>query len=599
LGSLAVFRARSGPADETTAAAMLAAAPHRGTSREVQVAGDAVLGVSYEDALGDASIASHDGWTAAFAGSLDNVAELDAELGRRGAGGAGAEHGAGGSAAGTVLSAFRAWGEQALARLRGSFSGAVAGGGELRVFRDQFGTKPLFARQDDRGYYAATEIKQVVAGAGISRTPDLGGLEDIFYGTVKQRTAVAGVGRVGRASVVLVSAGGRATERRYWDPRALLETSRADADEAAERVAALLERATARCLTPHSVVLLSGGLDSPTIAAFAAERARTCWGRPLEALTATFPDHPSVDESELVGLVASELGLSLSTYVARAGVLDDVERWVDVADGPTDTLSLPQVAEAFVEARRGGARTVLTGEMAEYVFELRTYMLDHLIANGRLGAAGRAIAMDRRFGRGWSSIARELVRVALPSPVGAALKRRFGEDGLHIPAWVDAARVGGTSAAPPPARRRWSENQLGPFLGSAYSFEADDIAAATCGVQVRWPFADIDLWEYVLSLRAETKYPDARTKSLVRRAMHDRLPPEIVDRRTKTAFNEYSEAKPEYPDLRRLVGGGDHRLPGVDYALLSERLERENMDHFELQWARDLARVHAFLRLLS
>jgi hypothetical protein len=36
-------------------------------------------------------------------------------------------------------------------------------------------------------------------------------------------------------------------------------------------------------------------------------------------------------------------------------------------------------------------------------------------------------------------------------------------------------------------------------------------------------------------------------------------------------------------------------MPGVDYRLLAERLEREQLEVFELQRARDLARIHAFV----
>jgi hypothetical protein len=38
-------------------------------------------------------------------------------------------------------------------------------------------------------------------------------------------------------------------------------------------------------------------------------------------------------------------------------------------------------------------------------------------------------------------------------------------------------------------------------------------------------------------------------------------------------------------------------MPGVDYGMLAEHLERADMNVFEYIWAKDLAAVHAFLDL--
>jgi len=569
---------------------MAVAAPHRGNEVRVVSKGRTVLAITRSPGTDDASVADADGIVASFTGVLDNQAELDARLSR-----------SPDSAAGTVAAAFRAWGDAAPARMRGTFAGAVVDEKGLRLFRDHFGTKPLFAREDARGFYAATEIKQVCAGAGIAREPDPEGLEDILYGTVGDRTAISGVTRVGRGSMVHVNGAGP-TQRRYWEPSNLLETSAMGVTEAGERIRELLERAVRRSVTAGAAVLLSGGLDSPTIAAFAAPHHRDEFGTPLRALSAAYPEHPSVDETERVALVAADLGLELTTYVPRAGVLDDVERWVDLADGPTDTLSLPQAAEAYLGARAVGADTVLTGEMAEYVFELRHYLLDHLLAHGRFGAAGHLIAAQRRRGRRWKPIVKDLARAILPPRLATAYVDLRGRDGRRLPAWIDPHRVGGGTHRPDLARppgKRWSEMQIAPFIGAAYTFEADEICAASCGVTIRWPFADIDLWEFVLSLRAEVKYPDLESKSLVRRAMRGLLPSAIVDNRAPTTFDEYSLSKAEYSELRRLLIGADYRVAGIDYAMLADRIERAEMDLVELSWARDLARVHAFVRVRS
>jgi hypothetical protein len=134
-----------------------------------------------------------------------------------------------------------------------------------------------------------------------------------------------------------------------------------------------------------------------------------------------------------------------------------------------------------------------------------------------------------------------------------------------------------------------------PFRGPGIGFEADEICAAVCGVDGRRPFTDVDLWEFVLSLPAEVKFPNGRTKPLLREAMRGLLPDELIFRKDKTFFDEFHLAKADYPALRRLLVDSRHRLDCIDYDLLGARLEAEGMRVYEIQWARNVAKVHAFL----
>jgi asparagine synthase (glutamine-hydrolysing) len=112
---------------------------------------------------------------------------------------------------------------------------------------------------------------------------------------------------------------------------------------------------------------------------------------------------------------------------------------------------------------------------------------------------------------------------------------------------------------------------------------------------VRMPWADVDLWEFFLSLPAEVKFPDGRMKPLVRDLMRSKIPDSIVDRKDKTVLNEFVIAGIDYPSLRKWLINPDKRMPGVNYALLAEHLEREDLDLFGYIWAKDLAGIQAFL----
>jgi asparagine synthase (glutamine-hydrolysing) len=590
VGSIAVLHSAGGPTDRGAVERALLQAPHRGSEVEALAAGPFALGVSNDPAFRDAWITGRDGRTAVVTGAIDNADELGLDAA---------------DPAALVLAAVDRWGAQAPARLRGVFAGAWSDGTELVVFRDQLGLAPLFHRESADGFVAATEGKQVAAGAGIAREPDVESVEAMFFGRFDaRRTMLRGVDRFPRASTATLGTGRPAAFARYWDPEPLLETARVTSAEAREQLAAHVRRAVERSLTGQDAISLSGGIDSPTIAAFAAPRTVELTGEPLLAVSSVYPEDPGVDESRWIELVSDDLGLRLHAYTPTSRPLDDAERWVDVLDGPVDTMSVPELAENYALARKLGARSVLTGEMAEWVFTFGHHLIGHLLLHGRARASLAWAREQRALGAPW----RRIVKRAAPSLASPRLalgyqRLRGREDYRQLPAWVDRD-VAGTPGPRPdlarPARRRWLEHQLAPLVGvGAYSFDADAICAAACGVHVRRPLVDVDLWEFVLSLPAEVKFPNSVPKSLLRESVRGRLPDALLDRTDKTFFNDFALRTADYDGIRRLALDSELRIEGVDYEALARRVEARDLDVVELLWAYDLARAHAFLGLWS
>lgn len=590
MGAIAVHLSRTGPARRASVREMLDAAPHRGRGTRVELLGEVAVGVRGEPERNAAGLAREDGRIAIFHGTLDNERNLRSELESDGAPPPSSE-----TPAATVLAALDRWGEGALARFRGSFAGAVTDGRRVHCFRDHFGTRPLFCHDAPAGFFAATEAKQVLAASPLSREPNLEHLHRVLFGGVDRSTAYRGVERLPKCSVSTAALEPGVRVREYWRPSDFVETADLGLDEAVAGTREALERAVRRTLTGEDAILLSGGLDSPALAAFAAGHQRAV---PVQAVTAVYPDHPSADEREWTEMASEHLGLPLHAYEAEAGSLDDVERWTRALDGPVSVLSVPESAESYREARSVGARTVLTGEMAELLFENRAHLLDHLLSHGRLRAAGRLLGRLRDSGAGRLDLVRRVARAVAP-PALMASPGDGGGPGRTYPSWIEAEVA---SSYRPDAdlrsfgpRRRWVHAQTAPFQGPGVGFEVDEICAARCGVDVRRPFADVDLWEFALSLPAEVKFPDRRTKPLLRRAVRGLLPDELVDRRDKTYFDEFHLATADYRTLRRLLVESPHRIEGVDYGLLADRIEQADMGVYELQWARNVARVHAFL----
>lgn len=595
MSAIAAFCDRTQPADHDKVQSMLATAPHRGREHLIDSLGPFALGVARDPDWPRASLFRSDRLLAVLAGRLDNLSYLSQQLDRPQSAESNKVE-----AAEILLAVFQKWGPKGVDRLRGSFTGFITDGRSLWAFRDHFGTRPLYYSDHAGRFAAASEIKQVLAVAEVPAEPNTRYLQWlIFGGRDLADTAYRHVRRIQKRTVVEISSeSSEARKTEYWDPSPIVATAKLDLNEAIDGLREALQTAVSRAMSGEDAILLSGGLDSPALAAFAAKGPYP--SRPIQAATSVYPDYPSVDESKWTRLVADYLGIELHEFVAQASNLDDLEYWLRLTDGPIDLLSIPESAEAYRFCRSLGARTVLTGEMAEVVFESRGYLLDHLVASGQWRQAIRLLGGPRKTLRQSGWLGRELVRMCAPPAWVLAYRERNRRRHPHpgIPKWIDQGHFSYDGAVfydTFPTRQRWVEVQTGWLRGPSVGVDADEVCASVCGVEVRRPFSDVDLFEYVLTLPASVKFHGPRHKPLLRTAMRGLIPDAIVDRKDKTLFNEYLLAKAEYPTLRKTLVGSRHQVEGIDYALLSSRIESGNLSIGELQWARDLARIHAFL----
>jgi asparagine synthetase B (glutamine-hydrolysing) len=577
---------------------MLRAAPHRGTELEVIVYGDWALGVanpSEPEGWREGSLASGSQFAVAAVGTLDDADHLANELVRLGFDPGGA------SPSALVLAGWEAFGDELPARLRGLFAAIVTDGRHAWCFRDHVGFRPLFYRSDGGAAYVASEAKQVAAGAGLPREADVEVVERILFREIDNETpaALKGVMRLPKATLLLIDRD-QVRQHAYWRPEQFLETARLSDDEVAERFDDLMTQAAARTLTgTGDVVSLSGGIDSPAVAAYAAPVHLSRYGEPLPALATVYPKQPSVDESPLIKAAADYLDLPLHTYERDAQPLKAGVEWLRILDGPIPYLLLSDAEDHYRRARELGFRNMLTGEIAELVVDMRRHLLGHLLLSGRLRSARRRVARERSGGRSLASIGQEVGGALAPRWLEARYRRRRGAHWVsRYPAWLDSRRLrAGTVRWATTARRRWREEQTVSWMGPGLTMEAEEVCQSVMGVRTRRPWADVDLWQFFLSLPAEQKFPNRARKGLVRRLLRGKIPDEILDHRRKTVFDESLMARIEYPELRKWLDAPEHRFTGVDYQGLAEALEREDLDLTAYQWAKDLAIAHAFLAL--
>jgi hypothetical protein len=252
------------------------------------------------------------------------------------------------------------------------------------------------------------------------------------------------------------------------------------------------------------------------------------------------------------------------------------------------TLSIPEVYEAYALARSHGYTNVLTGEFAELTYGKYPHALSHLLFRGRWLTLWRMIQSEHRRTRGSR---RELVQDALSGFVpGKVANRRLVARGQNsaeqIPSWTKPGVLDADLPRPdlmPPGWDRYRTLQMWGFEGCTVTMDADATCAAIAGVTVRRPFADVDLWEFFMSLRAEVKFPTMEWKSLARRAMQqadERAAGDYVVVRTL----EHRSHRLQLMDVAQQCRRGENTVRFGKHRVASRRIRGEVCIRRDLEW---------------
>ena len=481
-----------------------------------------------------------------------------------------------------VLWAYMIFGEEAPCRLNGIFAFAVHNESDNTVFfaRDRLGVKPLFYAQRGTKFYFASEVKGLLSHAEIPPEVDEVGLWQLLYlapVTLPQQSVFRHVKPLlpGHCAV-LSQAGFR--QKPYWQLQA--KECHDDAATAAARVRELLTDATVRQLDSDVplAVLLSGGLDSSSLAAIAAKDL-AARGKQLSTYSFEYEGNresftptlfqPAGDDAFAASL-AAELGtahtvLTAPTDVVAARLLDAVVARDLPGQADIDSSLIYYCGE--IKKRH---TVVLSGECSDEIFGgypwfYRPEMLSRDFFPWAHDPTARAALFDAdavRAAEGLSYM-REAYRAALsecPTVDGEGESMRVSRRAT----WLSV--------------RYFMANLL----------ERKDRMSMYTGVEVRVPFADHRILEYVFNVPWEVKLEGGVEKALLRRAMTDLLPPRVLWRKKspypKTHHAQYEVLVRELL-TRRLQQDGFLKNT-LDPVRLKALLEGENSTWFGQLMAR-------------
>lgn len=445
-----------------------------------------------------------------------------------------------------IVEGYRAWGEDIVRRLEGMFAFALWDSERRRVIlaRDRAGEKPLFYAAHGDGWMFGSEIKALHA-AGLRRSHHEAALPFLLtYGYVPAPDTMFESVRQLEPGEMIVLETQRAPRRVRYYRAPFHETGDASSHDAVRSVRRLLVDAVDKRLESRLGVgaFLSGGVDSTIIVGILTRILR----RRVSTFTVGFAGAPAFDETRYARLAATEFGTDHhEIFIQPADVSSSLERLVTIHDGPFGDSSSVAMLEVARSARQH-VPVVLSGDGGDELFCGYPRLVAADLTERRRMVMRVAGLFTRwlpasRDARSPAARLRRFVRVAnMPLAQRLVQWNAYFGDGLE-------QLVGRSLDFEAPYR--WSRSLLvadGDPLANVmqHNFETYlpgdllpkiDRTSMACSLEVRTPYLDEKLVDYVARLPARVHRGGLRTKRVLRRAFAD-LVPAPISRRTKMGF---------------------------------------------------------------
>jgi asparagine synthase (glutamine-hydrolysing) len=388
-----------------------------------------------------------------------------------------------------ILYAYEAWGEDCVKHLLGDFAFAIWDSRLQHFFcaRDHFGVKPFFFTYISGNFKFSSTLNELRHDSRVSATLNEIAVGDYLVFGVNQNlstTIFKDIQRLPPGHSLTVTKETLKT-RRYWSPEVSSEVRFRDRASYVERFSELLTRAvTDRLRTDRVSVSMSGGLDSTSLAAIACNHAN------VQACTVVYDQLIPEEERRYAKAAAEHFGIPISYVVADRYSLFDEQITGDMVQAQPFLIS------------------PLTGQFNDLL---------------RLCAAFGPVALTGYDGDAFMNEpqrSRLKIRTRLKRLVGKRPQERV------LPEWIDESFARRTNL-----HERLNESSI-PQASPANPlwtalFEGYDPDATKLRLEVRHPFMDVRLVEYLFAIPA---VPWRRNKHILRVAMKDRLPLAVLNR---------------------------------------------------------------------
>ena len=476
-----------------------------------------------------------------------------------------------------VLKSYVKWGDKCVERFNGIFAFAVYDESEHRVFlaRDRIGVKPLFFFRGRDKMIFASEIQALLEHPDVPHEIDENGAAELLL-MAPGRTAgcgvIRGVEELKAGECGYFTAGGLKL-RTYWRLRAyeLNETF----EETAAHVRGLLLDSIRRQLVSDVPVctFLSGGLDSSLISSVAASELKR-HGKVLDTFSVDYRDNEKYfrksrfqpnSDPEYIRKMAEYLGTE------HHWVIIDTPELVDALDEAVDARGLPGMADVdsslllFCREIKKFGTVALSGECADEIFGGYPWYRDKDIRMTDGFPWAQSTAYRKRF------LCDDYAgRIDAEEYVYSAYRKT-----------ADYAEKLATDSDVDYRMREMTQLNFDWFMQTL--LDRKDRMSMYSGLEVRVPFCDYRIAEYLYNVKWEYKDWQGREKGLLREAMKEWLPDEVLWRK-KSPY-----PKTHNPAFLEAVTAKLRRILDEDGEVLTQLVKREELERLlthadHVQW---------------
>jgi asparagine synthase (glutamine-hydrolysing) len=449
-----------------------------------------------------------------------------------------------------LLEAYGEWGEACLDRLAGMFAFAIwdAGKNTLVLARDRLGVKPLYYHHSPDLFLFGSEVRSLLASGLVPRRLSGEGLASyLAFGAVQDPfTIVEGVWSLPPGHTLRWE-NDRLEIRQYWSlPEVAARAPQTQGlGEAVAAVRGLVRQSVSQRLISDVPLgaFLSGGIDSSSIVAVAAEAS----SRPVETFSVVFQEN-ELSEARYSDLVARQFGSHHHKIeLTETDLLEQISGALDAMDQPTvDGINTYVVSRA---TKAAGVTVALSGQGGDELFagypsyrsvprmmEFQRYAgwvasmgkgVNSLFCRNRTNRLSKALALAGQcyYGDHPYFLSRALF---LPGAVCALLGHQPNSCCELMMPW-------GHAELSEMVRNLDPVNQVAVLEASTYManmlLRDMDCMGMAVALEVRNPFLDHRLWEYVLPLAGKLKLDSRLPKPLLLLAAGERLPEDVYLRR--------------------------------------------------------------------
>lgn len=486
----------------------------------------------------------------------------------------------------TILHLYEEYDRDCVEYLRGMFAFAIwdKRKRELFIARDRFGVKPLYYYVDDQGsLYFGSEIKTILEAGAVKAELNYNALPDQFanHGTSREETLFKGVKRL-LPGHTLTWSDGRLNVRQYWDlsfePK---HEDRSDADFIEEWRDLFRQSVKLRLMADVPLgMFLSGGIDSSAIAAMMSGMV----DEPIKTFSVGFREREA-NELEYARIVSKAFGTDHhEILITPEQFFEALPELVWHEDEPIGFIA--SVPLYFVsKLAQQHVKVVLTGEGSDEI----------LAGYGRYHKALTLLNYGEKYESYTPGFLRDAVRegvATLPGVLNRKLTRTFLSRDSDIESlffdnfavfprslqeglFSDETRARIADLNPYEIQNEWlartdASDMLDKLLYAdtkTYLHELlmkQDQMSMAASIESRVPFLDHKLVEFTARMPERMKLRGKTTKWILREAMKDILPAEILNR-PKMGFpvpiggwfrNEYRHLVDEYVLSERALGRG-------------------------------------------